>query len=336
MSSPALLATPTFIDVQAAARRLEGITIRTPLLENERVNRMLGGRLFLKAECLQRTGSFKLRGAYNFLASMSEADRVRGVVGWSSGNHAQGLAEAARLLGTKATIVMPADAPALKVANTRASGAEIVLYDRVKDSREEIGQGIAARTGATIVPPYDHPWILTGQGTTGLEIAEQARALGITLDAVAAPCSGGGLATGAALGVKGISPTTTVHAGEPADFDDLARSLASGTKQKNEKLSGSICDALLAPTPGDITFPLAQQLLGPGLVVSDEEVLDAMEVAFREFKLVLEPGGAVALAAALTGKLPVKGRAVAVVCSGGNVDHATFKRALERAGHAAA
>ncbi len=336
MSSPARLATPTFIDVQAAARRLEGITIRTPLLENERVNRMLGGRLFLKAECLQRTGSFKLRCAYNFLASMSEADRVRGVVGWSSGNHAQGLAEAARLLGTKATIVMPADAPALKVANTRASGAEIVLYDRVKDSREEIGQGIAARTGATIVPPYDHPWILTGQGTTGLEIAEQARALGITLDAVAAPCSGGGLATGAALGVKGISPTTTVHAGEPADFDDLARSLASGTKQKNEKLSGSICDALLAPTPGDITFPLAQQLLGPGLVVSDEEVLDAMEVAFREFKLVLEPGGAVALAAALTGKLPVKGRAVAVVCSGGNVDHATFKRALERAGHAAA
>lgn len=321
---------PTFADVQAAARRLEGVTIRTPLLENERVNRRLGGRLFLKAECLQRTGSFKLRGAYNFLASMSEADRAKGVVGWSSGNHAQGLAEAARLLGTKATIVMPADAPALKVANTRASGAEVVLYDRVKDSREAIGEGIAATTGATIVPPYDHPWILTGQGTAGLEIAEQARALGVTLDAVAAPCSGGGLATGVALGVKGISPTTTVHAGEPAGFDDLARSLASGTKQKNEKLSGSICDALLAPTPGDVTFPLAQQVLGPGLVVTDDEVLDAMELAFREFKLVVEPGGAVALAAALTGKLPVKGRAVAVVCSGGNVDHATFKRALDR------
>ena len=327
---------PTFADVQAAARRLEGVTIRTPLLENERVNRQLGGRLFLKAECLQRTGSFKLRGAYNFLASMSEADRARGVVGWSSGNHAQGLAEAARLLGTKATIVMPADAPALKVANTRASGAEVVLYDRVKDSREEIGQGIAAKTGATIVPPYDHPWILTGQGTTGLEIAEQAKALGVTLDAVAAPCSGGGLATGVALGVTGVSPTTSVHAGEPAGFDDLARSLASGSKQKNEKLSGSICDALLAPTPGDVTFPLAQQLLGPGLVVTDEEVLDAMEVAFREFKLVVEPGGAVALAAALTGKLPVKGRAVAVVCSGGNVDHATFKRALDRADRIAA
>jgi len=327
-----MTALPTFADVQAAARRLDGVTIRTPLLENERVNRKLGGRLFLKAECLQRTGSFKLRGAYNFLASMTEADRARGVVGWSSGNHAQGLAEAARLLGVKATIVMPADAPALKVANTRASGAEVVLYDRVNDSREEIGQGIAAKTGATIVPPYDHPWILTGQGTAGIEIAEQAKALGVTLDAVAAPCSGGGLATGVALGVKGLSPTTSVHAGEPAGFDDLARSLAAGTKQKNEKLSGSICDALLAPTPGDVTFPLAQQVLGPGLVVTDEEVLDSMEVAFREFKLVLEPGGAVALAAALTGKLPVKGRAVAVVCSGGNVDHATFKRALDRAG----
>ena len=321
---------PTLADVQAAARRLEGITIRTPLLENQRVNAMLGGRLFLKAECLQRTGSFKLRGAYNFLASMSEAERKKGAVGWSSGNHAQGLAEAARLLGMKATIVMPADAPALKVANTRASGAEIVLYDRVKDSREEIGQAIAAKTGAAIVPPYDHAWILTGQGTAGLEIVEQARSAGATLDAVAAPCSGGGLSTGIALAVKGLSPSTSVHAGEPAGFDDLARSLAAGTKQTNAKLSGSICDALLAPTPGDVTFPLAQKLLGPGLVVTDDEVLDAMEVAFREYKIVVEPGGAVALAAALTGKLPVRGRSVAVVCSGGNVDHATFVRALSR------
>ena len=197
---------------------------------------------------------------------MSEADRKKGVVGWSSGNHAQGLAEAARLLGMKATIVMPADAPALKIANTNASGAEVVLHDRVKDSREEIGIGIASKTGATVVPPYDHPWILTGQGTAGLEIVEQAKALGVTLDAVAAPCSGGGLSTGIALAVKGLSPNTSVHAGEPAGFDDLARSLASGTKQKNDKLSGSICDALLAPTPGDVTFPLAQTAAraGPG------------------------------------------------------------------------
>jgi threonine dehydratase len=326
-----MTALPTFADVQAAARRLEGIAIRTPLLENARVNAKLGGRLFIKAECLQRTGSFKIRGAYNFLASMSEADRKNGAVGWSSGNHAQGLAEAGRLLGVKTTIVMPADAPALKVANTRASGAEVVLYDRMKESREEIGQGIAKKTGATIVPPYDHVWILTGQGTAGLELAEQAKALGVTLDAVAAPCSGGGLSTGTALGVKGIMPNASVHAGEPAGFDDLARSLASGKKEKNAKLSGSICDALLAPEPGDVTFPLAQQVLGPGLVVTDDEVLDAMEVAFREFKIVVEPGGAVALAAALTGKLPVKGRNVAVICSGGNVDHATFIRALSRA-----
>jgi threonine dehydratase len=321
---------PTFADVQAAARRLQGITIRTPLLDNERVNAKLGGRLLVKAECLQRTGSFKIRGAYNFLACMSEADRKKGVVGWSSGNHAQGLAEAARLMGVKATIVMPADAPALKVANTRASGAEIVLYDRVKESREAIGLGIAEKTGATVVPPYDHPWILTAQGTAGLELAEQAKALGVTLDAVAAPCSGGGLATGVALGVKGISPSTAAHTAEPAGFDDMARSLAAGRKQRNDKLSGSICDALLAPEPGDVTFPLARQVLGPGLFVTDDEVLEAMEVAFREFKLVVEPGGAVALAAALTGKLPVKGRAVAVVCSGGNVDHDTFRRALER------
>ena len=324
---------PSFADVQGAARRLEGVAVRTPLLENARVNARLGGRLFVKAECLQRTGSFKLRGAYNFLSLMSEAERARGVVGWSSGNHAQGLAEAARLMGVKATIVMPADAPAMKIANTRASGAEVVLHDRVKESREEIGMGIARRTGATVVPPYDHPWILTGQGTAGLELVEQARTLGVTLDAVAAPCSGGGLATGIALAVKGLSPATTVHAGEPAGFDDLARSLAAGTRQRNERLSGSICDALLAPTPGDVTFPLARDLLGPGLVVTDDEVLDAMEVAFREFKIVVEPGGAVALAAALTGKLPVGDRAVAVVCSGGNVDHATYARALAR--HAA-
>ncbi len=321
---------PTLADVQAAAQRLDGVVVRTPLLENARLNARLGGRLLVKAECLQRTGSFKLRGAYNFLSLMSETDRARGVVGWSSGNHAQGLAEAARLLGVKATIVMPADAPALKVANTRASGADVVLYDRVKESREDIGLGIAAQTGATVVPPYDHPWILTGQGTAGLEIVEQAKAGGATLDAIAAPCSGGGLSTGIALAVKGLSPATLVHAGEPAGFDDLARSLKSGKKETNAKLTGSICDALLAPTPGDITFPLARKLLAPGLVVTDDEVLAAMETAFREFKLVVEPGGAVALAAALTGQLSVKGRTVAVVCSGGNVDHETFIRALGR------
>jgi threonine dehydratase len=317
-------------DIERARAAARDVVRHTPLLTSRTLSERCGAQVALKAENLQHTGSFKLRGAYNFLSQMSEADRKKGVVGWSSGNHAQGLAEAARLMGMKATIVMPADAPALKIANTKASGAEVVLHDRVKESREDIGMDIASKTGATVVPPYDHPWILTGQGTAGLEIVEQAKAAGVTLDAVAAPCSGGGLSTGIALAVKGLSPGTSVHAGEPAGFDDLARSLASGSKQKNDKLSGSICDALLAPTPGDVTFPIAKAMLGPGVVVTDEEVLDAMELAFREFKLVVEPGGAVALAAALTGRLPVNGRAVAVVCSGGNVDHATFARALGR------
>ena len=322
-------ASPTFDDVLAAARRLEGVAIRTPLLENTRVNARLGGRLFIKAECLQRTGSFKLRGAYNFLASMSEADRKKGVVGWSSGNHAQGLAEAARLMGMKATIVMPADAPALKIANTKASGAEVVLHDRVKDSREEIGMGIAKKTGATVVPPYDHPWILTGQGTAGLEIVEQAKALGVTLDAVAAPCSGGGLSTGIALAVKGLSPNTSVHAGEPAGFDDLARSLASRHQAEERQALGL---DLRRPAGADAG---RRHLSASPRSCSARDWSSPMtrcstpwRLAFREFKLVVEPGGAVALAAALTGKLPVKGRAVAVVCSGGNVDHATFARAL--------
>ena len=297
----------------------------------QRVNAALGGRLFIKAECLQRTGSFKLRGAYNFLASMSEAERKKGVVGWSSGNHAQGLAEAARLLGVKATIVMPADAPALKVANTRASGAEVVLYDRVKDSREEIGLGIAAedrRHGRAALRSSldpDRP----GHGRAGDRRAGQGAGRH-------ARCRRRAL-----LGRRPVDrhrarpsrasapPPACMPANRRASTISRAR-WPRGTKQTNAKLSGSICDALLAPTPGDVTFPLAQKLLGPGLVVSDDEVLDAMEVAFREFKLVVEPGGAVALAAALTGKLPVKGRAVAVVCSGGNVDHATFVRALSR------
>ena len=293
--------------------------------------RRLGGRLFIKAECLQRTGSFKLRGAYNFLASMSEADRRKGAVGWSSGNHAQGLAEAGRLLGVKTTIVMPADAPALKVANTRASGAEIVLYDRVKDSREEIGLGIAAqdrrhrRAALRSSLDPDRP----GHGGPRDRRAGQGARRH-------ARCRRRALLRRRPVDRhrarrQGPQPDddACMPASRRASTISRARS-ASGTKQTNDKLSGSICDALLAPTPGDVTFPLAQKVLGPGLVVTDDEVLDAMEVAFREFKLVVEPGGAVALAAALTGKLPVKGRAVAVVCSGGNVDHATFARALAR------
>ncbi len=320
------LASPTFADVAAAHLRIRPLALRTPLLENERVNQMLGGRLLIKAEVLQRTGSFKFRGALNFISQLDAQQRKSGVVAWSSGNHAQGVAEAARLMGVPATIVMPSDAPALKVANTRASGAEIVLYDRVKESREEIANKLASERGAMPMPPYDHPWIIAGQGTSGIEVIEA----GVMPDALIAPCSGGGLSSGLSLAMEGLSPGTEVHAAEPAGFDDMARSLRSGHKETNAALSGSICDALLAPTPGDITFAIAQRTIKASHAVTDDETRDAMELAFREFKIVVEPGGAVALAAVLTGKLPIKGRTVVAVCSGGNVDTPTFITALNR------
>ncbi len=318
------MSNPDFADVAAAHLRIRPLALRTPLLENERVNRMLGGRLLLKAEVLQRTGSFKFRGALNFISQLDASQRKAGVVAWSSGNHAQGVAEAARLMGVPATIVMPNDAPALKVANTRASGAEIRLYDRVKESREEIATKLASERGATPLPPYDHPWVIAGQGTTGIEVVEA----GLEPDAIVAPCSGGGLTTGISLAMAELSPSTEVHAAEPAGFDDMARSLRAGRKEKNDQLAGSICDALMAPTPGDITFEIARRNLKAGHAVSDDEARQAMELAFREFKIVVEPGGAVALAAVLTGRLPAKGRTVVAVCSGGNVDAETFAAAL--------
>jgi threonine dehydratase len=219
---------------------------------------------------------------------------------------------------------MPSDAPALKVANTRASGAEILFYDRVRESREEIAGRLARERGAMPLPPYDHPWVIAGQGSVGLEIAE----LGLKPDAIVAPCSGGGLTSGISLAMAELSPATEIHAAEPAGFDDMARSLRAGKKEKNDSLSGSICDALMAPTPGDITFEIARHHLKAGHAVTDDEARQAMEVAFREFKIVVEPGGAVALAAVLTGRLPAKDRTVVAVCSGGNVDAETFTTAL--------
>jgi len=322
---------PTYVDIEAAAQRIDGAAIRTPLLENPRVNDRLGGRLLIKAEPLQRTGSFKFRGAYNFIRQLDATQRQAGIVAWSSGNHAQGVAEAARLLATPATIVMPTDAPAIKVANTRASGAEIVLYDRINDDREAIARGLAERDGRTPIPPYDHPWIIAGQGTIGPEVIDQAQAVAARLDAIIAPCSGGGLSSGIATAVKAISPKTQCFAAEPAGFDDLARSLAAGTLQRNEHLVGSFCDALLAPCPGNYTFALARRHLNGSLVATDDEVAVAMELAFREFKLVVEPGGAVGLACVLNGLLPIQGRTVCVVCSGGNVDGEVFRAALATA-----
>ncbi|HET7594616.1 MAG TPA: threonine/serine dehydratase [Stellaceae bacterium] len=319
---------PGIDDIRAAARRLDGRAVLTPLVESPALDARLGGRLLVKAETLQRTGSFKFRGAYNTLAQLDPAQRRGGVVAYSSGNHAQGVAAAAQLLGMPAVIVMPADAPAIKVANTRGYGADVVLYDRYRENREEIGRRIAAERGTVLVPPYDDPRVMAGQGTAGLEIAAQAKAQGVRLDAVIIPCSGGGLAAGCAVALAAESPGTAVYAAEPAGFDDTRRSLATGERVANEPGARSICDALLVAMPGELTFPINRRLLAGALAVSDDEVLAAMAAAFAELKLVIEPGGAVALAAALSGKIELKGRTLAVIASGGNVDPATFTRAL--------
>jgi threonine dehydratase len=315
---------PTFADVEAAAARLRGVAARTPLLESAALNERAGGRVLLKAECLQRTGSFKFRGAYNAI-SQTQASAV---VAYSSGNHAQGVAAAAKLLGKAATIVMPADAPAIKIASTRAYGAEVRLYDRERESREAIGAEIAARTGAALIRPYDDPWIIAGQGTAALELAAQAQELGAAPDLALVPCGGGGLIAGCALALSTAFPGIAIYAVEPDGLDDTRRSLEAGERVANPAGARSICDALLVPTPGELTFALNRRLLAGGLAVSDEEARGAIAFAFRALKLVLEPGGAVALAAVLSGRLALGGRTAAVVLSGGNVDPELFAAAI--------
>jgi len=321
---------PEIADILAAARRLVGLAVTTPLLESPALNTRLGGRLLVKAECLQRTGSFKFRGAYNALAQLDAAARRGGAVAYSSGNHAQGVAAAAQLLAMQAVIVMPSDAPAIKVANTRSYGAEIVFYDRYREEREVIAERIAAERGAALIPPFDDARVIAGQGTVGIELAAQAHELGTRIDAVVVPCSGGGLVGGIAVALGERSPGTAVYAAEPDGFDDLRRSLAAGERVRNDPARRSICDALLAPTPGLLTFALARKHLAGSLVVTDSEVEHAMAVAFAEFKLVAEPGGAAALAAILAGRIDTRGRTTAVVLSGGNVDRDTFTAALTR------
>ncbi|HWE73046.1 MAG TPA: threonine/serine dehydratase [Stellaceae bacterium] len=325
------MATPTLPDVDGvckAAARLRGKAVLTPLLSSPQIDAQLNARVLIKAECLQRTGSFKFRGAYNALSQLDPAKRRAGVVAYSSGNHAQGVAAVAQLLDMPATIVMPADAPAIKVANTRFYGAEIVAYDRYRESREEIAQRIATARGAEILPPYDDARVIAGQGTIGLEIGEEAERQGMTINLLIAPCSGGGLVTGCALGLSATQRDAAIYAAEPAQLDDLRRSLEAGERVANPPSARSICDALLAPTPGEITFALAQRLLAGSIAVSDDEVRQAMATAFAAYKLVLEPGGAAAFAAILSGKLPVAGKTVAIVASGGNVDPAVFTAAL--------
>ncbi|MGH7074995.1 MAG: threonine ammonia-lyase [Stellaceae bacterium] len=324
--------TPGFAEIAAASERLQGRAVRTPLLEAPLLSARLGFRLFVKAECLQRTGSFKFRGAFNRLSLLAAAARQCGVVAYSSGNHAQGVAAAARLLGIPATIVMPRDAPAIKLTRTRAHGAEIVLYDRAGESREEIAARLAAERGATLVPPYDDPFIIAGQGTVAMEAIADAAAFHATqFDALVAPASGGGLVAGAALAAENLSPATRVYSAEPIGLDDHARSLAEGRRVANPPPAHSICDALLGPMPGEITFEINRRLLAGGLVVSDDEARHAMRVAFAELKIVLEPSGAVALAAALAGRIPGDNHAVCVIASGGNVDPAVFVPILAQA-----
>jgi threonine dehydratase len=319
---------PSFDDVLEARERLKGWAVVTPLIESPALNALAKGRVLIKAECLQRTGSFKFRGAWNCISRLGPEQAKGGVVAYSSGNHAQGVAAAAQMMKFPALIVMPADTPEIKKANTRSYGAEVVTYDRATESREEIANRIARERGAIIVPPFEHREIIAGQGTSGLEAIEQASERGVSLDAVVIPASGGGLAAGNALAFSAKSPATQVHTAEPEGFDDHARSLKSGKLERNAKVSGSICDALLSPAPGELTFAVNQPRLAQGLVVSEAEVKRAMILAFEHLKLVVEPGGAVGLAAVLAGKIPTAGRNVAVIASGGNVDPAFFANVL--------
>jgi threonine dehydratase len=322
---------PTITDIEAAHARLLGHARRTPLLADTPLDATTGGRILFKLETLQHTGSFKFRGAYNRLAQLDREARLRGVVAYSSGNHAQGVAAAARLLEVPATIVMPRDAPRTKLDNTRALGATVVEYDRDRESREEIAERIAAEQKSVVVPAFDDPDIVAGQGTVGLEIAEQCAALGATPDDVVVCCSGGGLVAGIALALEARLPGTRVWTAEPADFDDHRRSLAAGRHLRNERLSGSICDALMAPTPGEITFEINRRLLAGGLVATDAEVRDAVAWAARVLKLVVEPGGAVGLACVRAGRLPAHGRTVVVVLTGGNIDPGLLRSILAEA-----
>jgi len=311
---------PTIADIEQARERLAGHARRTPLLAGTPLDALTGGRVLCKAETLQHTGSFKFRGAYNRLAQLDGAQRERGVVAYSSGNHAQGVAAAAKLLDIPATIAMPRDAPGIKLANTRALGANVVEYDRERESREEIAARIASDRRAVLVPAFDDPDIVAGQGTVGLEIAEQCADAGVVPDDVVVCCSGGGLVAGIVLALEARLPGTRVWCAEPEGFDDYRRSLAAGERVRNERLSGSICDALMVPTPGEITFEINRRRLAGGLVASDAQVRRAVAWAAQTLKLVVEPSGAIALACLLNGQLPARGRTVVIVLTGGNID----------------
>jgi threonine dehydratase len=314
------------VDIDAAASVIAPFAIRTPLLSPSVLCDLVGAKVFLKAEILQRTGSFKFRGAFNKLSSIPESARSGGVVAFSSGNHAQGVAAAAKILNMPATIVMPADSPVSKRERTKSYGAEVVLYDRDREDREAIARGIAGKRGATLVPPYDDPKVIAGQGTVGREICEDLAALGIVPDIVVAPVSGGGLIAGVATAVKARFPQAMVMSAEPEAFDDHARSLRAGQREAHKAEGRTICDALMAAIPGEITFAINSKLLTKGVTASDAEVGRAVAFAYHELKLVVEPGGAIGLAALLAGHIDARGKVVVIVLSGGNVDSDLYAR----------
>lgn len=315
--------------IRAAAGRIKGHARRTPILTSPFLDQIAGRRVFVKAECLQHTGSFKFRGGWAAVSALTDDALKRGVIAFSSGNHAQGVALAARSHGAPAVIVMPSDAPSVKIQNTRALGAEVLLYDRATENRDEIGAPLAEARGLTLIKPFDDPQVIAGQGTTGLEIAEDMNAYGVTDADVIACCGGGGLSSGIALALQADAPGLRVRPAEPEHFDDATRSLISGKIESNTRLSGSLCDAIITPRLGDLTFPIMKALCGPGIVVTEEECLRAVALAFDRLKVVVEPGGAAALAAVLFHPDTFEGDAVIAVATGGNVDPAVFTQALE-------
>ena len=319
---------PQYDDVQEASKRIAPFAVRTPLLTAPRFNQALGGTILVKAEPLQVTGSFKFRGACNSIQMLG--DDVKTVVAWSSGNHAQAVAYAARTRGVKAIIVMPEDAPAAKITGTKELGGEVVTYDRYSESREDIGAALAAEHNATVIPPYDYLPTIAGQGTIGIEIAQQLDEMGMAADQLICCTGGGGLLAGLSLGLHHHKPDIKIYGAEPEGFDDFKRSLDKGERVANDPKNRSICDAIVTAMPGEMTFPINQDHVTDGLVVSDDDALDAIAVAYKHLKIIIEPGGAVALAAALKQKIDITGKTTVVVASGGNVDKEMFYRALAR------
>lgn len=326
------ISSPSAAGVRAAALRIEGAAVITPLLENATLNERAGGRILLKAETLQHGGSFKFRGAFNRLSCLTAEERIRGVLAWSSGNHALGIALAARRFATPAVIVMPKDAPRVKMELVRALGAEIIAYDRASEDREEIGRRIASERGLALAPSYDHIDVIEGQGTLALETVAQARAVGAEIDAFVICCGGGGLAAGCALILEEIAPHTAVHIAEPFEYAETWASIVEGRRLRNDVTRNTICDAIATPTPGALTFPILQKRVAGGAALTDDEVGAAMAFAFKYLKLVVEPGGVVGLAAILTGKVDARGKTVAVTLSGGNVDAGLYRDLLEKHG----